>query len=460
MEKDPVHRYASAGALAEDLRRFLEDRPILARRASLTERTRRWSRRNRLTAALAATAAGSLLLAAVVGWAGYVITTRALKGEQQRRIEGEIATRLAREATHRAEENVALSLDVFEELFGMLAAHDSHLLPPPPGLPRVQFGAPSGPHGEPFSRPPPPPRGPDDSFDHQPPPPGEGHRPLQPGRPEALSALIQSMLRFYDRFAQRNETNPRLQGEVAWAYRIVGALHARLGRAAEAESAYQRSIDMFEELIVRFPKVPEFRAKLVETSIMADPWSAYPASLKRLEKQLRRAQVVIDQLGDESPEDLGYLQDRVHVHAKLGAVLQRLSRETDAADSYRRAIASGSSLIDLSLDSSRARLDRAYIQEALAMLQLQRGQQGEARRLLNAAAADMRSLPDLDSMFSPPPESFEKLAEAFKMLGDTERAEEISRWAAEARARPRDLRWPQWRGPRPASTTADPPRSD
>ena len=30
--RDPAHRYATAGALAEDLQRFLEDRPIRARR--------------------------------------------------------------------------------------------------------------------------------------------------------------------------------------------------------------------------------------------------------------------------------------------------------------------------------------------------------------------------------------------------------------------------------------------
>ena len=47
MEKEPSARYASAGALADDLRRFLEDQPIQARRPGLVDRTVKWSRRHR-----------------------------------------------------------------------------------------------------------------------------------------------------------------------------------------------------------------------------------------------------------------------------------------------------------------------------------------------------------------------------------------------------------------------------
>ena len=58
--REPGHRYATAGALADDLRCFLDDRPIRARRATAFERIWRWRRRNQATAALMATAAGAL----------------------------------------------------------------------------------------------------------------------------------------------------------------------------------------------------------------------------------------------------------------------------------------------------------------------------------------------------------------------------------------------------------------
>ena len=47
IDKDPRGRYPSAEALAEDLQRFLEDRPIRARRVSSAERLLRWGRRNK-----------------------------------------------------------------------------------------------------------------------------------------------------------------------------------------------------------------------------------------------------------------------------------------------------------------------------------------------------------------------------------------------------------------------------
>jgi serine/threonine-protein kinase len=63
MAKDPADRYQTAGALAEDLRCFLDDRSIVARRASLPEQAWRWCRRNPTMAALLAALLALLLVA-------------------------------------------------------------------------------------------------------------------------------------------------------------------------------------------------------------------------------------------------------------------------------------------------------------------------------------------------------------------------------------------------------------
>jgi len=53
LSKNPASRYSSAGALAEDLRRWLDGKPVLARPAIWAERTRRWMWRNPVAALLA-----------------------------------------------------------------------------------------------------------------------------------------------------------------------------------------------------------------------------------------------------------------------------------------------------------------------------------------------------------------------------------------------------------------------
>src|SRR5262249_34805442 len=47
MAKIPEERYATAQELADDLRRFLEDKPIKAKRPTLRQRAAKWARRHK-----------------------------------------------------------------------------------------------------------------------------------------------------------------------------------------------------------------------------------------------------------------------------------------------------------------------------------------------------------------------------------------------------------------------------
>ncbi|MCA8948205.1 MAG: protein kinase [Planctomycetes bacterium] len=74
LEKEPARRYVSAAAMADDLRRFLSHRPVLAQPVGALGRLRRWTRREPLRAAFAVT----LLIAApvVAGLMTYVWWTQ------------------------------------------------------------------------------------------------------------------------------------------------------------------------------------------------------------------------------------------------------------------------------------------------------------------------------------------------------------------------------------------------
>ncbi|MEX0703293.1 MAG: protein kinase [Planctomycetales bacterium] len=63
LAREPHERYATAGLVAADLRRFLEDKPVLARRPTLRDRAGKWARRHRGAVATAI----ALLVLAVIG---------------------------------------------------------------------------------------------------------------------------------------------------------------------------------------------------------------------------------------------------------------------------------------------------------------------------------------------------------------------------------------------------------
>ncbi len=110
IEREPGHRYATAGALAADLQRFLDDEPILARRQTQFERYRRWARRNPGVAVLGAVLTAVLVVVTIVSLlaAGHfnrlrLREARAASSERAARHEAEVAAHEAEVAAHEAE---------------------------------------------------------------------------------------------------------------------------------------------------------------------------------------------------------------------------------------------------------------------------------------------------------------------------------------------------------------------
>jgi len=103
LAKDPRRRYTSAQALADDLRSWLDSRPISARRVGPAERAWLWCKRKPAVAALAA----AVMVAVVGGTAGiFVVQARAnakLRVERDKAIAAERQTGLERDKAIAAE---------------------------------------------------------------------------------------------------------------------------------------------------------------------------------------------------------------------------------------------------------------------------------------------------------------------------------------------------------------------
>jgi len=107
MSKEPESRYATAQALAGDLRRFLDDKPIRARRPTWLEHVVKWSRRHRLVVA----AAGLVLACATMGLAiGTVLLAREQLRTRQQRDIAQAKTRDALEKAESLERNLYINL--------------------------------------------------------------------------------------------------------------------------------------------------------------------------------------------------------------------------------------------------------------------------------------------------------------------------------------------------------------
>ena len=216
---DKSNRYQTAGELATDLKRFLEDRPILARRTTPVEHLWRWCRRNRAMSALAATVIASLVAVAVVASVGYLQTMDALGRVSKQRERAEIAKQDAEDERRRAdierrraEANLRLAIRAFDDIFTQVTV-------------------------DPVARP----------------PQEETEEDWIPTTYEAPvtakdAALLESMLSFYDQLARQNDSDLNLDMESARARRRVGDIHRRLGQYENAEEAYRRALELYGQL--------------------------------------------------------------------------------------------------------------------------------------------------------------------------------------------------------------------
>lgn len=200
--REPSARYANAAQLCEDLRRFCEDRPILARRASAGERFWRWSRRNPALATATGSTIFLLMLVAVVTTIGrWNIESALLESKDSQR---------------RAETNLASAINAFDSILDNVTSR---------GLPRSL------------------------AFNDAPAELGLTQTPLS----SADALLLDRLLEFYRTFANQNANDLKLRSRIADAHQRAGAILVRLGRLTEAEQDFRQAIDLLAQILKTNP---------------------------------------------------------------------------------------------------------------------------------------------------------------------------------------------------------------
>jgi eukaryotic-like serine/threonine-protein kinase len=227
--RDVAQRYPSATALADDLRRFLDDRPIQARRVSVFERARRWCGRNPLVAGSAAAVFLLLVAIAAVSVTAYVQTARARSetAEANTKLERsndqlEQALVAQTKQRERAEATSALALKALNRVYDRFAP--TRLVATPATT-------------------------------------ADGvELPAQPLLPPEAVPLLEESLQTFEEIAKASGEFEGLRGQAAEANQRIGDIRQRLGRFEAAVTAYQTAIDLYRERPADEVRIPLARS--------------------------------------------------------------------------------------------------------------------------------------------------------------------------------------------------------
>jgi len=189
--------------MGEDLQRFLEDKPIRARRPTVREKILKWSRRHRPIVVSAAlllllTFIGSVVLTVSIA-EEHAKTKKALEGEKEKK-------KLADERSRQARDVVDSITRISEDWLGE--------------------------NGDP-----------------------------QRGRRKILEAS----LKYYQSFIEQNGDDPSFQAETAASYAKVANLLSDLGANPDALGASEKARRMYEKLVSEYPTRLEFQDALAAT---------------------------------------------------------------------------------------------------------------------------------------------------------------------------------------------------
>ena len=220
MAKNPEDRYATAQELADDLRRFLDDQPVRARRPSLAQRLARWSRRHRTLVA----SAFVVLLVAVV----CLSVSTWLIWLAQQETEGKRREATAAMERAKSEEARALTAEADKETerlnaLGQKDRAEANALKALEVLDTVYL------------------------------PMLETQLPRNPTLTPQDQSLMEGVMGFYESFARDMADNPKVRRKLRDAYRRVGHIRTTLNQFEEGEKAYVAALDLCRRLEEEFP---------------------------------------------------------------------------------------------------------------------------------------------------------------------------------------------------------------
>ncbi len=331
MAKRPEDRYASADELADDLRRFLADRPILAQPPTALDRVSMWARRHR---SAVATAVLLLALTVVTLAASTVLILRERSEAIRQRNE-------AWQQRERAEANYRLARDAMDR---MLTRMSDEALGSTAQLERVR------------------------------------------------QALLEDSLDFHEQLLHTQSPGASVQRDSGYAYMRVGHINALLGEEDRAEDAYRKAIAVYEQLVTANPDVSDFAAELAKGYMAMATLLWEQRRYEETEAPIRSALAILHNLSTANAASTDLRQALARAYNLLGLGQNGRGAYADAESALRQAVEIRAALRNENPWDPQHRVELARTWRNLADVQIARGRQRDAEALMQQIMALQENL--------------------------------------------------------------------
>ena len=378
-------RYASAAAMAEDLRRFIEDRPILARQFSTTERFVRWCRRNtRVAIAL------GVVFLLTIAWTVTATNLWRRAEEARDRADGLFFQAEGRRIESDQLRGVAEKRRIIAEANQKEA--DAQRL-----LAEAGFAKAKGAVDEFLS----------EVTDNQ--------LLTAPGFQSLRRDLLSKALAFYEDFLRQRRSDPGLQSALAGVHYRVGVIQRELGAEQEARRAFLAGRSIYERLAEAKPDDLSVQEGLADCLVRLGADADGIAIWERLVKA--------------EPDNLRLVRSLADAYNALGNSQSNAGKVADALQTHQKALALRRTVVEKQGDDPRARSGYGGSLNNIGTLLQRLGNfQGALEMYLRAVAhaeAAFAKMPQVVIYGQFLGTSYRNAAGMFQQLG---RREEAARW--------------------------------
>jgi serine/threonine protein kinase/Flp pilus assembly protein TadD len=374
MEKNSAERYATAQELADDLRRFLDDKPIRARRPTLAQRAAKWCRRHK-------SVVWAAVLLLVVALIGSGVATLLIARERDA---ANANYRLAQEDLDTAYQVLDYYVTIAEQRLPRekeLNAGDRQLLEKA----LVVHGRIAHRHS----------RDPQARLKM-----AQAYRRIG-GIYERLGQAVQAAAAYQQALAVSVQLNsdfpnhPAYRQNLARSYASLGGVIKNYlfdGRRAELEQAYAKALRIQKQLVQEDPANLEYQHDLGWTYFLLGMMHLLDGPLTEAEAPVRQAVEIRERLVVARPTEFKYRQELGMSLGNLGNVFTRTGRYENAQPVVRRELEVRQQLVDDFPADPEARSFLADAYMDLAELLGLTDQFQEAAALLRQAVSLRRNL--------------------------------------------------------------------